>query len=136
MGGHGALISFLKRPEQYRSVSAFAPITNVSKTEWGVNVFTKFFGDDQSHWKDNDACELMTSYQGRKPHTPVLIDQGTDDSFRNKSLFPERLVDACKKVSFPIEHREHEGYDHGYYFIMTFLEDHFKHHKKEFAHAK
>jgi len=65
-----------------------------------------------------------------------LIDQGSDDNFKDKQLFPERLIDACKKASFPIELREQVGYDHSYYFIMTFLEDHFKYHKKEFEHSK
>jgi len=134
MGGHGALISYFKRPGQYKSVSAFAPICNASKCEWGVNAFTKFFGEDENLWKQYDACELVASYPGPKPHAPALIDQGSDDSFRNKYLFPERLIDACKQASFPINLREQAGYDHSYYFIMTFLEDHFKYHKKEFDH--
>ncbi|UJR37237.1 hypothetical protein I4U23_029946 [Adineta vaga] len=136
MGGHGALISYFKRPGQYKSVSAFAPITNASKTEWGIKAFTKFFGQDELLWKQYDATELVASYHGGKPHKPVLIDQGSEDSFRDKYLFPERLVEAAKNVSFPIECRDQEGYDHSYYFIMTFLEDHFKYHKKEFEHVK
>jgi S-formylglutathione hydrolase len=136
MGGHGALISYFKRPAQYKSVSAFAPICNVSKSEWGINAYTKFFGQDETLWKQYDATELVASYHGPMPHAPVLIDQGSDDSFKDKHLFPERFIDACKKASFPIELREQAGYDHGYYFIMTFLEDHFKYHKKEFEHLK
>lgn len=134
MGGHGALISFFKRPAQYKSVSAFAPIVNASNSEWGINAFTKFFGQDQNLWKQYDATELVASYHGPKPHAPILIDQGSDDNFKDKYLFPERFVEACKIASFPIELREQPGYDHSYYFIMTFLEDHFKYHKKEFTH--
>ena len=136
MGGHGALISFFKRPGQYKSVSAFAPICNVSKCEWGINAYTKFFGQNEDLWKQYDAVELVSIYQGPKPRTPVLIDQGSDDSFRDQYLLPEKFRDACKKASFPIELREQPGYDHGYYFIMTFLEDHFKYHKKEFEPSK
>lgn len=153
MGGHGALISFLKRPNQYKSVSALAPICNVSKCEWGIDAYTKFFGPgsfdvlsqlppasnffviaDEKLWKEYDATELIASYQGRKPHGPVLIDQGSDDQFKDKYLCPDKLVVACKNASFPIDLRMQEGYDHSYFFIMTFLEDHFKYHKKELEH--
>ena len=91
---------------------------------------------DEKRWKEYDASELVGGFQGRKPNAPVLIDQGSDDQFKDKYLFPERFVAACKTASFPIQLREQNGYDHSYYFIMTFLEDHFKYHKKEFDHAK
>ncbi|CAF1170699.1 unnamed protein product [Rotaria magnacalcarata] len=136
MGGHGALISFFKRPGQYQSVSAFAPICNASASEWGINAYTNFFGQDETLWKQYDATELVASYNGPKPHAPVLVDQGSDDSFKDNQLFPERFIVACKTASFPLELREQAGYDHGYYFIMTFLEDHFKYHKNEFEHAQ
>ena len=136
MGGHGALVSFFKRPGQYKSVSAFAPICNASKCDWGINAYIKFFGQNENLWKEYDATELVGTYNGPKPSTPVLIDQGSDDNFKDKQLFPERFIDACKKVSFPIDLREQSGYDHSYYFIMTFIEDHFKYHKKEFEHSK
>jgi len=134
MGGHGALISFFKRPNQYKSVSAFAPICNASKCEWGVNAFTKFFGTDENLWKEYDATELVASYKGSKPNAPVLIDQGTDDQFKDKYLWPEKFLEACDKASFPVQVRMQDSYDHSYYFIMTFLEDHFKYHKKELEH--
>lgn len=136
MGGHGALISFFKRPAQYKSVSALAAICSVSSMEWGINAYRKFFGEDEALWKQFDAVELVASYHGPKPHAPVLIDQGSEDSFKDTHLFPNKLATACKAASFPIELREQKGYDHGYYFIMTFLEDHFKYHKKEFEHLK
>ena len=136
MGGHGALISFFKRPGQYKSVSALAPICSVSTMEWGINAYTKFFGQDEALWKQYDATDLVASYHGPKPHAPVLIDQGSEDSFKDTHLLPKRLAAACKAASFQVEIREQAGYDHGYYFIMTFLEDHFKYHKKEFEHLK
>jgi S-formylglutathione hydrolase FrmB len=89
------------------------------------------FITDEKIWKEYDATELVASYQGRKPHGPVLIDQGTDDPFKDKYMCPDKFAAACKSASFPIDLRMQEGYDHGYYFIMTFLEDHFKYHKKE-----
>ncbi|CAF0882323.1 unnamed protein product [Adineta steineri] len=136
MGGHGALVSFFKRPAQYKSVSAFAPICNMSTSEWGVDAYKKFFGQDENLWKQYDATELVASYHGPKPHAPILIDQGSDDNFLAKYLLPKRLINACEKASFPIYFREQAGYDHSYYFIMTFLEDHFKYHKKEFENSK
>jgi S-formylglutathione hydrolase len=95
-----------------------------------------FLFKDEHLWKQYDAMELVASYHGPNPHAPVLIDQGSDDNFKDKYLFPDRFLDACKKASFPIELREQDGYDHSYYFIMTFLEDHFKYHKKEFEHSQ
>lgn len=133
MGGHGALISFLKRPQQYKSVSAFSPICNPTTCEWGTNAFTKFFGSDQTLWKAYDTCELVGSFNGAKPKAPVLIDQGTEDSFKDTQLFPEKLINACEAASFPVNVRMQTGYDHSYYFIMTFLEDHFKYHREQFS---
>ncbi|CAF1454840.1 unnamed protein product [Adineta steineri] len=135
MGGHGALISFFKRPSQYKSVSALAPICNVTKCEWTRNAFMKFLGQDENLWKEYDACELVNSYSGPIPYAPVLIDQGSDDKYKDDYLFPNIFLDACTKASFPIHLREQIGYDHSYYFIMTFLEDHFKYHKNEFEHS-
>ena len=89
---------------------------------------------DEKLWKEYDATELVASYQGPKPHSPVLIDQGTDDNFKDKYLWPEKFIEACDQAAFPIQVRLQEGYDHSYYFIMTFLEDHFKYHKKELGH--
>jgi S-formylglutathione hydrolase len=135
MGGHGALISFFKRPGQYKSVSAFAPICNASKCEWSRNAFMKFFGENEQLWKQYDPCELVAAYNGPMPYAPVLIDQGSDDWYKDDYLFPNEFLTACANASFPIQLREQIGYEHGYFFIMTFLEDHLKYHKKEFEHS-
>ncbi|CAF3676162.1 unnamed protein product [Rotaria sp. Silwood1] len=134
MGGHGALISFFKCPAQYKSVSAFAPICSASKCEWSRNAFIKFFGQDEDLWKQYDACELVASYDGPMPYAPVLIDQGSNDQYKDNYLLPDKLIEACTNASFPIQLREQLGYEHGTFFIMTFLEDHFKYHKNEFEH--
>jgi S-formylglutathione hydrolase len=90
---------------------------------------------DEYLWKQYDACELVSSYHGPLPYAPVLIDQGSDDKYKDNYLFPHKLIDACANASFPIQLREQVGYEHGYYLIMTFLEDHFEYHKKEFEHS-
>ncbi len=97
------------------------------------NLFIYF--KDEDLWKQHDACELVSSYHGPLPYAPVLIDQGSDDKYKDNYLFPQKLIDACANASFPIQLREQVGYEHGYYLIMTFLEDHFKYHKKEFEHS-
>ena len=150
MGGHGALISFFKCPGQYRSVSAFAPICSTLDCQWSRNAFQKFLGEglktqipikkklfflDEELWKEYDACELVRTYQGPIPSTPILIDQGSEDEYKNDYLFPKKFVDACTNASFPIQYREQIGYNHGCFFLMTFLEDHFKYHQNEFEQS-
>jgi len=105
----------------------------MSKSEWGKNAFTNLFGADEKLWKQFDATELVSSYHGPMPNSPPLIQVGSDDPFA-KQLMIQNFIEACAKASFPIEYREENGYDHGYYFIMTFIEEHFKYHKKEFQH--
>lgn len=125
MGGHGALVCALRNPERYRSVSAFAPIVTPMQVPWGQKAFTGYLGSDQTSWRDYDASVLVAArrYEGR-----ILIDQGTADRFLNTELQPERFVEACRQSGTEVELRTHEGYDHGYYFISTFIEDHLRHH--------
>jgi len=125
MGGHGALVIALRNPEQYRSVSAFAPIVAPSRVPWGHKAFPRYLGDDANAWKQYDACELISrrTFPGR-----ILIDQGMDDGFLDQQLQPDRFVEACDRAGQKLELRKHTGYDHGYYFIQTFIDDHLRHH--------
>jgi len=129
MGGHGALISYLKNPNFYSSVSAFSPICHPSVCPWGVKAFTAYMGQDQKQWKEYDATELIRSYQG--PKANILIDQGSADEFlEKKQLLPDDFREACAAASHPLTYREQKGYDHSYWFIQTFIDDHIQHHAK------
>lgn len=130
MGGHGALICALKNPGYYKSVSSFAPICNPMKCPWGEKAFTGYLGSDKEKWKVYDACELAASYSG--PKLEIFTDQGTEDGFLKKDqLLPESLVKACDgNGNIVLTSRMQEGYDHSYYFISTFVEDHLRHHAK------
>ncbi len=128
MGGHGALTIALKNPGRYKSVSAFAPISAPKQVPWGQKAFTTDLGPDQSQWNDYDASELMLKSGARLP--PILVDQGLADQFLEQQLHPHVFEDACKKVGQPLTLRRHEGYDHGYYFISTFMEEHLRHHAR------
>jgi len=125
MGGHGALVCALRNPGLYQSVSAFAPITNPSQVPWGIKAFSNYLGNDRNAWKEWDACELISRAQKK---LPILVDQGMADSFLESQLRPERLQQAAQKSGYPITLRMHEGYDHSYFFIATFIEDHLHHH--------
>ncbi|CAN6639090.1 S-formylglutathione hydrolase [Trichomonascus vanleenenianus] len=130
MGGHGALTLFLKNPGKYKSVSAFSPIANPSKCPWGVKAFTGYFGEEEKNgkWKENDATELIKSYQGPTP--TILIDVGLSDNFyQDKQLLPENLVDASDNSAYKgnVDLRFHEGYDHSYFFVSSFAGDHVDH---------
>jgi S-formylglutathione hydrolase len=125
MGGHGALISALKNPERYRSVSAFAPICAPMRCPWGEKAFGGYLGADRNTWAAYDATELLSL----KPfHSEILIDQGLDDEFLNEQLHPVLFEKAAVKVGQPVELRMHQGYNHGYYFIQSFMADHLKRH--------
>ncbi|GFO26504.1 S-formylglutathione hydrolase [Plakobranchus ocellatus] len=129
MGGHGALILALKNPGMFCSVSAFAPISNPIQCPWGKKCFGGYLGEDQGAWKAYDATELVKSYDG--PPLDILVDQGTADNFLSeKQLLPEHLIEACKSNNVPCVLRMQEGYDHSYYFMASFMEDHLKHHAK------
>ncbi|MEZ5878569.1 MAG: S-formylglutathione hydrolase [Tepidamorphaceae bacterium] len=121
MGGHGALITAMRNPGRYKSVSAFAPICNPSGTEWGANAFTKYLGADTSAWRAWDSVALIED--GKKPGE-ILVDQGDADEFLESGLRPWLLEEACKSAGIPLTLRMQPGYDHSYYFISTFMADH------------
>jgi S-formylglutathione hydrolase len=127
MGGHGALISFLKNPGMYKSVSAFAPICNPMQCPWGIKAFTGYLGEDREAWKEWDACQLVSHYQG--PKCTILADQGTADGFLPLGqLLPDHLKEATNGTNVKVNLRMQEDYDHSYYFISTFLGEHFDFH--------
>lgn len=131
MGGHGALVCALRNPDRYRSVSAFAPIVAPMQCPWGQKAFTNYLSADQTHWKNYDASELVRVAQFNHP---ILIDQGTSDSFLETQLRPEVFQKVCEQVSQPLTLRMQTGYDHSYYFIATFIEDHIRHHAEALSH--
>ena len=125
MGGHGALTLALKHPKIYSSVSAFAPICAPAGSPWGEKAFARYLGADRQSWAAHDATSLIEA--GRRTG-PILIDQGLKDQFLADQLHPEALEAACSKAGQPLTLRRHSRYDHGYYFISTFIEDHLSHH--------
>lgn len=125
MGGHGALTLALRHPDRYRSVSAFAPIVAPSRVPWGEKAFSRYLGEDRSEWKKHDACELVRQ---RKFGGTILIDQGLGDKFLETQLKPELFEQACEEAGQALILRRHKGYDHGYYFIASFAEEHLRHH--------
>ena len=128
MGGHGALTLALRHPGQFQSVSAFAPICAPTQCPWGHKAFTGYLGQDEATWAEHDASALM-AVQSRAPYPAgILIDQGLADKFLVEQLHPEAFEAACAQVGQPLQLRRHEGYDHGYYFISTFVDDHLRHH--------
>jgi len=130
MGGHGALVTALRNPGRYRSVSAFAPVVAPSQVPWGQKAFAEYLGEDVSAWKEWDAVELIATAQER---LPILVDQGETDEFLRKQLRPELLEAACAAAGHPLTLRRHAGYDHSYYFIASFMADHFAHHARGLA---
>lgn len=127
MGGHGALMCALKDPHSYQSVSAFAPICHPSESPWGVKAFTHYLGEDRNEWLEWDATQLVCKVEKQ---LPILIDQGAEDDFLGEELKPGSLEQACICTHHPLEVRMQEGYDHSYYFIATFIDDHLRHHAK------
>ncbi len=128
MGGHGALTLALRHPGLFRSVSAFAPVVAPMHAPWGIKAFTAYLGPEREAWKAHDASELMASYEESPYPEGILIDQGLNDKFRIEQLMPERFEDACEHAGQPLTLRRHAGYDHSYYFIATFVDDHLRHH--------
>ncbi len=128
MGGHGALTVGLKNPTVYQSISAFAPICSPSNCPWGQKAFSNYLGDDKSAWAEYDACELVKKANHANTANRILIDQGLGDQFLEQELHPHLFADACAEVGYPLTLRRHDNYDHGYYFISTFMEDHLRHH--------
>lgn len=128
MGGHGALTLALRHPGVFKSLSAFAPICAPMDCPWGHKAFTGYLGADRSTWGPHDASRLMAA-QGRPPFPGgILIDQGLDDKFLAEQLKPDTFEAVCAVVGQPLRLRQHAGYDHGYYFIASFIADHLTHH--------
>jgi S-formylglutathione hydrolase len=130
MGGHGALVCALRNPDRYRSLSAFAPISAPMQCPWGRKAFGGYLGPDEATWMDYDASVLVAQ---RPFHAPILVDQGTADKFLAEQLHPEIFADACRRSGQALELRMHAGYDHGYYFIQTFTEEHLRWHARQFG---
>ncbi len=128
MGGHGALTLGLKNPQRYRSISAFAPIAAPLRAPWGRKAFSAYLGPDREAWKAHDATEVVSAIENAVARPKILIDQGLGDEFLAGQLHPELFEAACAGVGYPLELRRHAGYDHGYYFISTFMADHLRHH--------
>lgn len=126
MGGHGALTLALKNPQQYRSVSAFAPICAPSQCAWGQKALTGYLGTDKLQWHEYDACELIRSRGWL--HQDILVDQGSADNFLHEQLKPELLQAACAQAGVKLQLRLQQGYDHSYYFIASFIDDHLRFH--------
>jgi S-formylglutathione hydrolase len=125
MGGHGALTIALKHVTEYQSVSALAPIVAPSQVPWGQKAFRGYLGEDAGAWAEHDTLKLLEKQ--RFPGT-LLVDQGAHDKFLERELRPELLAAACEEAGQPLELRMHAGYDHSYYFVSTFIEDHIAHH--------
>jgi len=127
MGGHGALVTALRNPGTYRSLSAFAPIAAPSQCPWGTKAFNGYLGPDQSLWADYDATELV---KRQTFPNEILIDQGLDDKFLAEQLHPHLFEAAARSAGQKLTLRRHPGYDHGYFFIQTFIDDHLRHHHR------
>jgi S-formylglutathione hydrolase len=130
MGGHGALVCAIRNPQQYKSVSAFAPIAAPIRCPWGEKAFSRYLGKEKESWRAYDASELVRQLGY---HSSILIDQGSADKFLKEQLLPEVFEQACEAVNQPLNLRYQEGYDHSYYFIASFIEDHIRHHVDSLA---
>ncbi len=130
MGGHGALVLGLRNPDRFRSVSAFAPIAAPSRCPWGRKAFSGYLGGDSAAWRQYDATALIEDGAASSAH-PILIDQGLGDQFLAEQLHPELFEAACKATGQALQLRRHALYDHGYYFISTFIEDHLRFHRDQ-----
>jgi S-formylglutathione hydrolase len=130
MGGHGALVCALRHPGRYRSVSAFAPIVNPMNCPWGEKALSRYLGEDRALWREWDTCELIAQATER---LPLLVDQGEADGFLAEQLKPQALQAAAAAANHPLTLRLQPGYDHSYYFIASFIEDHLRHHARALA---
>ncbi|MBC1228039.1 S-formylglutathione hydrolase [Listeria booriae] len=125
MGGHGALVIGLRNPDRFRAISAFSPIVNPSDVPWGMKAFDAYLGADKQAWASLDASKLLASHDGKS--VPILLDQGTADNFLHVQLQPENLI---APEGYPLEIRMQDGYDHSYYFIASFIDEHLEFHQK------
>ncbi|MEM8683824.1 MAG: S-formylglutathione hydrolase [Pseudomonadota bacterium] len=130
MGGHGALVIGLRNPGMFRSLSVFAPICTTLYSPWGQKALGYYLGDrgDRAHWHGYDACEVARSVENPAAYPTILVDQGAEDPFLDEQLKPNLLQAACDERGVALELRMHPGYDHGYYFISTFIEEHLRRH--------
>jgi len=133
MGGHGALTLALRHPGRFRSLSAFAPIAAPLQCPWGHKAFSGYLGDDRAAWAAHDASALMQAQAAAPYPGGILVDQGLADKFLAEQLHPEAFEAACASVGQPLTLRRHVGYDHGYYFIASFIDDHLRHHAAQLA---
>ena len=127
MGGHGALVAGLREPSAWQSVSALSPVVAPTEVPWGTKAFSKYLGPDSDSWKIYDACQLVAA--SKHPRT-ILIDQGEDDDFLQLQLRPERFAQACQASGQSLELNMRPGYDHSYYFIASFVDNHLRHHAR------
>ncbi len=131
MGGHGALTLALRHPGRFKSLSAFAPICAPTRCPWGEKAFTGYLGPDRTSWGEHDATVLMENQPLAPYPGGILIDQGLDDKFLADQLHPHLFEAACSAIGQPLTLRRHAGYDHGYYFIQSFIDDHLRHHAQQ-----
>jgi len=127
MGGHGALVLALRNPDKFVSVSAFSPICNPVNAPWGKKAFLNYLGEDENSWQQYDASILMSKAEQR---IPALVHQGSDDNFLAEQLMPASLVNAAESSAYPLHYEQVDGYDHSYYFIASFIEQHLSFHKQ------
>ncbi|MFG6459794.1 S-formylglutathione hydrolase [Roseateles sp. BYS96W] len=135
MGGHGALTLALRHPGRFQSLSAFAPIAAPTQCPWGEKAFTGYLGEDRAAWAAHDASELMQLQRSAPYPGGILIDQGLADKVLADQLHPDAFEAACAAVGQPLTLRRHEGYDHGYYFIASVVDDHLRHHAERLIGA-
>ena len=132
MGGHGALTIGLRNPGRYQSISAFSPIVNPMQVPWGIKAFTQYLGEDRTRWGQYDSCALISSASPDQ-RRPILIDQGDKDDFLPVQLQPENLRRSAEQSAYPVTIRMQAGYDHSYYFIASFIEEHLRFHTQYFS---
>ena len=128
MGGHGALTIGLRNPDRFRTLSAFAPIAAPMQCPWGQKALPGYLGPDPEAWRQYDATAIMAGLGPVAGRPPLLIDQGLEDPFLDSQLRPGLFESACNAQGYPLTLRRHAGYDHGYFFIASFIEDHLRHH--------
>ena len=128
MGGHGAITVGLRNPDMFKTLSAFAPICTTLHSPWGQKALGYYLGSNTDAWHDYDASEVARNATDAERWGTILVDQGEDDPFLSEQLQPERLEAACAESGLQLELRRHAGYDHGYYFISTFIEEHLRFH--------
>ena len=133
MGGHGALTIGLRNPQIFKSLSAFAPICTTLHSPWGQKALTNYLGEDRAAWINHDAAEVARNAGDPGHYKKILVDQGLDDEWLVEQLKPELLEAACAESGLNLELRRHAGYDHGYYFIATFVEEHLRFHADQLS---